>query len=238
MSLRTNATEYLQATDLYTREIGQIIAKAQITNGGPVILFQPENEYSRDLTTVFPNRYYFSYVEDQYRNAGIVVPFIDNEVTQTALFPPGNGLAAVDLYGFDAYPQRYDCGHPYLWPVNQFPTNYVQRFSQAPTDPHTIPEFQGGAPDGWGGVGYDNCALLTNGDFERVYYKNNFAAAITILNLYLSSPSTQSMWKLINLKVHDSRGNKLGSHVTPWWLCFVRLRLCHHRGKTGLPGKV
>ena len=101
MSLRTNATAYLEATDMYTQKIGEIIAKAQITNGGPVILFQPENEYSRDLTTVFPNRYYFSYVEDQYRNAGIVVPFLDNEVTQTALFPPGSGLGAVDLYGFD-----------------------------------------------------------------------------------------------------------------------------------------
>ena len=129
-------------------------------------------------------------MEQQYRNAGIVVPFIDNEVTQTALFPPGSGLGAVDLYGFDAYPQRYGCAHPYIWPVNHFPTNYIQRFSQAPTDPHTIPEFQGGSPDGWGGVGYDNCALLTNGDFERIYYKNNFAAAITILNLYMTAGGT------------------------------------------------
>ena len=53
-----------------------------------------------------------------------------------------------------------------------------------------IPEFQGGAPDGWGGAGYDGCAILTGGDFERIYYKNNFAAAITILNLYMTAGGT------------------------------------------------
>jgi len=44
--LRTRAPDYLAATDNYAANIGATIAKAQITNGGPVILFQPENEYS------------------------------------------------------------------------------------------------------------------------------------------------------------------------------------------------
>jgi len=30
----------------YAKRIGEIIAKAQITNGGPIIIVQPENEYS------------------------------------------------------------------------------------------------------------------------------------------------------------------------------------------------
>lgn len=30
----------------YAQRVGDIIAKAQITNGGPIILVQPENEYS------------------------------------------------------------------------------------------------------------------------------------------------------------------------------------------------
>lgn len=37
-TFRTNSTSFLEATDLYAREIGSRIAKAQITNGGPVIL--------------------------------------------------------------------------------------------------------------------------------------------------------------------------------------------------------
>jgi beta-galactosidase GanA len=44
--LRTRDPEYLAATDNYIKHIGKEIADAQITNGGPVILVQPENEYS------------------------------------------------------------------------------------------------------------------------------------------------------------------------------------------------
>lgn len=42
--LRTRDQDYMDATRHYMREIGKVIAPAQITNGGPVILFQPENE--------------------------------------------------------------------------------------------------------------------------------------------------------------------------------------------------
>jgi hypothetical protein len=62
--------------------IGATIAKAQITNGGPVILLQPENEYSGSYLNVtggFPDPVYFAYVKKQYRDAGIVVPFISND---------------------------------------------------------------------------------------------------------------------------------------------------------------
>lgn len=56
------------------------MAKAQITNGGPVILFQPENELYDCLDSVnpCPNPDYMQKVEDQFRDAGIVVPYIVN----------------------------------------------------------------------------------------------------------------------------------------------------------------
>ena len=56
------------------------MAKAQITNGGPVILFQPENEYYDCIESVTPcpNHDYMQKVEDQFRDAGIVVPYIVN----------------------------------------------------------------------------------------------------------------------------------------------------------------
>jgi hypothetical protein len=56
--LRTRSPEYLAATDNYIANIGSIIAKAQITNGGPVILYQPENEYSWGLPPRFPDGEY------------------------------------------------------------------------------------------------------------------------------------------------------------------------------------
>ena len=111
--LRSTAQEYLDATNTYVSTIGKIIADAQITNGGPVILFQPENEYTTyPGVTNFPsemNKEYMGYVEQQFRDAGIVVPFVDNDNRVEGAFAPGTGVGAVDLYGIDAYPLRYDC---------------------------------------------------------------------------------------------------------------------------------
>ena len=44
--VRTNATDWLDATRNYVQTMGAIISKAQITNGGPAIFFQTENEYT------------------------------------------------------------------------------------------------------------------------------------------------------------------------------------------------
>ena len=60
----------------YINNTGKIIADAQITNGGPVILVQPENEYLNGFASGFsPNPYYVQDVEDEWRNTGIVMPF-------------------------------------------------------------------------------------------------------------------------------------------------------------------
>lgn len=53
-----------------------------------------------------------------------------------------------------------------------------------------IPEFQGGSLDRWGGVGFDFCAVLTNQEFERVYYKNNFASGLKIVSHYMTYGGT------------------------------------------------
>lgn len=102
-ALRTRAPDYLAATDNYISSIGKTIAKYQITNGGPVILLQPENEYSGGLDP-FPDPVYAAHLEQQYRDAGIVVPFINNDAWQGGHLAPGpdvNGstLGDVDIYG-------------------------------------------------------------------------------------------------------------------------------------------
>lgn len=79
-------------------EICAIIAKHQITEGGPVVLFQPENEHSHGHTIPFPNGRYFQYVMDQARKAGIVVPMISNDAGPSGNYAPGSGVGAVDIY--------------------------------------------------------------------------------------------------------------------------------------------
>ncbi|OCL03153.1 glycoside hydrolase family 35 protein [Glonium stellatum] len=190
-TLRTADQAYLDATNLYTKSIGEIIAKAQITNGGPVILLQPENEYSGATSNVkFPDPVYFGYVEEQYRNASIVVPFISNDAWTAGYFTPGSE-SAVDIYGHDGYPLGFDCAHPYTWPSGALPTGWrTTHLEQSPSTPYAIVEFQGGSFDPWGGLGFEQCSVLLNNEFERVFYKNDYSFGVTIFNIYMTYGGT------------------------------------------------
>ena len=191
-TLRTNDSDFLAATDNYMRNVNTIIAKAQITNGGPVILYQPENEYANvggDI--VFPNGPYFAYVEKQARDAGIVVPFINNDASPKGIFAPGNGTGSVDIYGHDSYPLGFDCQNPTVWPDDKLPTNFrTLHEQQSPLTPYSLVEFQGGSFDPWGGAGFRKCSQLVNEEFERVFYKNDFSFGVTIINYYMTFGGT------------------------------------------------
>lgn len=89
----------------YMGRVCEIIAKAQITSGGPVILFQPENEYTNFERGRSPDGEYFQYVIDQARKAGIVVPLISNDARPEGHNAPGTGVGAADIY----------VSHPKTW---------------------------------------------------------------------------------------------------------------------------
>ncbi|TQS33842.1 hypothetical protein Golomagni_05799, partial [Golovinomyces magnicellulatus] len=184
--LRSSAPDYLSATDNYMKHVCSIIAKHQITNGGPIVLFQPENEFSGGINGPYPNGQYMQYVINQARSAGIFVPMINNDVSPSGNYAPGSGSGQMDIYGYDNYPLGFDCRHPSDWGTNRLPTSFHQLHQQqSPKTPHSIIEFQGGSFDPWGGPGFEQCTSLLNHEFERVYYKNNFAAGVTIMNLYM-----------------------------------------------------
>ncbi|KAI0974123.1 glycoside hydrolase superfamily [Xylaria arbuscula] len=203
--IRTNATEWLDATRNYIRSMGAIISRAQITNGGPIILFQPENEYSicaeplesgsiGNLTNLSNclNDYYMAAVEAMWREAGIVLPFISNDAVPIGNFAPGSGLGAVDIFGYDNYPLGWGlpCTSPTDWNRSSaiFPTaitNYSAHLEISPSSPYSIVEFQGGSAEPWGGAGVAACASLLNHEFERVIYKVVYGFRTTVLNLYM-----------------------------------------------------
>ncbi|KAL1961973.1 hypothetical protein VTN77DRAFT_708 [Rasamsonia byssochlamydoides] len=184
--LRTRAPEYMNATKNYAYNVAATIAKAQITNGGPVILYQPENEYTGFTNGQQFDPQYMQDVMDIARAAGIVVPFINNDASPEGHDAPGSP-APVNIYGHDSYPLGFDCANPSSWPSGGLPTNFRQlHLEQSPSTPYAIVEFQGGAFDPWGGSGYDQCTALLNQEFERVFYKNNLAAGVAIMNLYMT----------------------------------------------------
>ncbi|KAJ5774795.1 Glycoside hydrolase family 35 [Penicillium paradoxum] len=185
--LRTTDEAYLKATENYIANVAATVAKGQITNGGPVILYQPENEYSGACCGVdFPDGAYMQYVMDQARDAGIVVPLISNDAWSGGHNAPGTGAGALDIYGHDSYPLGFDCSNPSTWPSDGIPTGwYDSHMAVSPKTPYSVVEFQAGAFDSWGGAGLENCAALLNHEFERVFYKNNLSFRMAFLNLYM-----------------------------------------------------
>lgn len=125
-----NVSASIKHISRYMAKIGKIIAEAQITNGGPVILFQPENEYMfSDKLPTFPDRVYIEYIINQARAAGIVVPLLSNDGNnrQRNITVPGYtdvdilvrslshsvlivvGLVADENQGYDTYPLGFNC---------------------------------------------------------------------------------------------------------------------------------
>ncbi|EEY23389.1 beta-galactosidase [Verticillium alfalfae VaMs.102] len=177
----------------YTHEIGTVIAAHQITNGGPVILFQPENEYQNTIDQELypmPDYDYWERVQNQYRDAGVIVPYVNNEAHMNG-YITAHTPASVDIYGHDSYPLGFDCENPTVWPEDGLPTDWLAiNNAIAPDTPYTIPEYQGGGFQHWGDAGFENCALLLNMEFERVLYKNNYAVGATIFNIYMTYGGT------------------------------------------------
>lgn len=185
-NLRTPDTDYKAASKHYIESITPILAKAQITNGGPIILFQPENEYSMGMNNVtFPDADYMNSLMKQFRDLGIVVPFINNVAWPSGINAPGTN-APVDIYGHNSYPLGMDCSDPKNWADGALPTDWRKtHLEQSPNTPYLLVEYQGGAFQPWGGDGFDKCAEFTNHEFERVFYKNNIAVGATINNFYM-----------------------------------------------------
>ncbi|GLB33461.1 putative beta-galactosidase, domain 3 [Lyophyllum shimeji] len=182
---RTSNTTYLDAYDGYIKAVGAKIAANEVTNGGPVILVQAENEYSGFQAPYTEDLDYEKKLIQSLRDAGVTVPITHNDAW------PGGHLTMVDIYGYDSYPNGFDCSNPYVWKSDAVPEWFWgAHMSINPEDLNAVYEFQGGAFDGWGGSGYATCAVLTGPEFERVFYKNQIAMSTTLLNLYMTFGGT------------------------------------------------
>ncbi|KAK0438054.1 glycoside hydrolase family 35 protein [Armillaria borealis] len=186
-NLRSNNPNYTEAWTPYLTSISKIIAKNQITNGGPIILVQAENEYSESAG----NDEYMQAIIDLYRDNGIVIPTTHNDQHsgQAGNFSPDRpGLGRVNIYCGDSYPQGSN-----RWAQVQS-IYYSAHQAVAPSNPLCLAEFGGGFLLQWGsvtprgGTGYEkysNANGLTDATYEDVFYKENYAQTATILNIYM-----------------------------------------------------
>ncbi|GAB7355385.1 hypothetical protein MBLNU459_g5906t1 [Dothideomycetes sp. NU459] len=188
---RTNDETYYQAWLPWMTEIGGILARNQITEGGPVIAVQSENELSEpyhqaDNDIVL----YMEQVEKVLRDAGIVVPFTSNEKGQRSRSwstDYENVGGAVNLYGLDSYPGGFTCGSSGVNSGFNVIRNYYQWFqNNSFTQPEFLPEFEGGYFTPWGGSFYDDCVAEHDPAFADVFYKNNLGQRVSMMNLYMA----------------------------------------------------
>ncbi|KAG8156667.1 hypothetical protein KVR01_013458 [Diaporthe batatas] len=193
-NLRTSDETYHQAWIPWVQKIGSIIAANQITNGGPVILNQVENEltesvHSADHTLVK----YMEQLKTAYRDAGIVVPFTHNEKGmrgQSWSTDYQDVGGSVNVYGLDSYPGGQSCTNPTSG-FNVVRTYYQWFQNYSFTQPEYMPEFQGGWFSAWGsGSFYDTCESEHNPAFPDVYYKNNIGQRVTLQNFYMTYGGT------------------------------------------------
>ncbi|KAF8202416.1 glycoside hydrolase family 35 protein [Pholiota molesta] len=181
-SLRANNANYTQAWTPYLTSITKIIARNQITNGGPIILVQAENEYSASAS----NDIYMQAIIDLYRANGIVVPitFNDQHAGQAGNFSPDKAGTHVDIYCGDSYPQGANS-----WAQVQA-VYYSNHEAAAPSNPLCLaevrPTFVVHFDSSWlllgwgsvarGGTGYEKYCGLTDATFGKYY-------SITVLSL-------------------------------------------------------
>ncbi|KAH0584129.1 hypothetical protein H2248_009695 [Termitomyces sp. 'cryptogamus'] len=182
-SLRTDNPNYQEAWTPYMTSISLLIAKNQITNGGPIILVQAENEFSASAD----HNIYMQAIIDLYRANGIVVPITHNDqhAGQAGNFSPDRPGTHVDIYCGDSYPQGANS-----WAQVQA-IYYSAHVANAPSNPLCLAEFGGGFLLGWGavprgGTGYEKYSVnLTNADYENVFYKDAYSQTATIFNIYM-----------------------------------------------------
>ncbi|KAI8904567.1 beta galactosidase, partial [Powellomyces hirtus] len=181
---RTNAADYEVHWKFYMSIFNRIAAKYQIDTGGTVILYQAENEYSNP-TDKEATQPYMDAIYKLARADGIVVPIFHNDLKNGGNWASGPG--APDMYTWDGYPNGFDCGNPDAWNPMWEDFNFQRR---QPNTPLFLAEFQAGSYDPWGGAGYTKCRQRTNDQFQRVFYKENIGAGVTVQNFYMTYGGT------------------------------------------------
>ncbi len=184
---RSAAPDYLAAALEWLTNVNAILSKYQIASGGPIILYQIENEYTQgDLVPA-----YMEALEAKARADGITVPLFHNDAYTADNWQPGTP-GGTNIYAFDSYPQGFNASTPTVW--NQVPDFAYVRNDGAQLNPIFIAEAQGGSFDPWGGPGYAACRALTDANFNRIFYKNNVASGATMQSFYMLFGGTSWGW--------------------------------------------
>ncbi|KAJ7863079.1 glycoside hydrolase family 35 protein [Mycena olivaceomarginata] len=189
--LRNNDPRYTAAWTPFMDEINRITAKYQLTNGGPIVLTQIENEIccqrNSDGSLDTPVVDYMIDLQENARDHDVVIPIITNAPnfntrSWSTDYLPGPGEQ--DIYGLDSYPLCWSCNLAECG-SGSASTAYADHFDLvSPTQPSFLPEFQGGSYNPWGGP-QGGCPDNIGTNFVSMYYRHLAAERVTAANLYM-----------------------------------------------------
>ncbi|KAL7747658.1 hypothetical protein RI367_006947 [Sorochytrium milnesiophthora] len=204
---RSDAADYIAATDEWLTHINRILEPWQYEHGGPIILYQLENELAN---TDDAHRRYMQHLHNKVRRDGITVPLFHNDMSTNGLWVPASSNVSgivpgpVDLYAFDGYPGGTcsnggsDVGHPNHapdWGIYSRASGQFSGSLASPETPGMIAEFGGGWFDYYGSRGAYPCTSERQGAaYERAFYGVNLANRITIHNVYMAFGGTSWGW--------------------------------------------
>ncbi|MDH2428224.1 beta-galactosidase [Sphaerisporangium sp. TRM90804] len=185
---RSSAPGYTEAYRDWLRRVNAIIAPHQVTRGGPVILYNAENEYA-----VATDARYMADIQARARADGIDVPITTNVCCDAADWVStwASGEGAVQIPGVDDYPQSFDCANAgATWgPWGEGVTERLR--DDAPV---YAAEYQAGAID-LGDAGYDRCRELTGTDYMKFFFKSNLVVSgATMFGYYMGYGGTSWGW--------------------------------------------
>ncbi|KAL4860886.1 glycoside hydrolase superfamily [Aspergillus spectabilis] len=116
--LRDDNEQYTQAWSRYSGAVAEYVRLHLITNGGPVIMWQLENEYPNqwlDRELKVPNQTAITYMElpqEKHREWNIDIPLTHNNPNMRSKAWSkdwSNVGGEVDIYGLDHYPACWTC---------------------------------------------------------------------------------------------------------------------------------
>ncbi|MFC5823912.1 beta-galactosidase [Nonomuraea insulae] len=184
---RSSEPGYQAAYREWLHRINPIIARHQVSEGGPVLLYNVENEYQVNTDAA-----YMQDLQDQARADGIDVPITTNDCCDAGSWSStwASGPGAVQLPGVDDYPQSFECATPDVWgPWGEGLTEKLRD-----DIPVFAAEYQAGAID-LGNVGYDKCRELTGPAYMKYFYKNNLIqTGATMFSYYMGYGGTNWGW--------------------------------------------
>ncbi|KAF6839324.1 glycosyl hydrolase family 35 [Colletotrichum musicola] len=197
--LRDDDPRYTAVWERYSNAVAEYVRPYLITNGGPIIFWQLENEYGvqfldPDLKT--PNRSAINYMElleYNHREWGIDVPFTGNNPnmwTRSWSKDYSNVGGELDVYGLDHYPACWTCQLEQCLAVNGAVEpytvfDYYTHFQSVSwTQPSFLMEFQGGSFNPWDGPA-GGCGDNMGPTWVNLFYRHNLAEKVSAVNIYM-----------------------------------------------------